>query len=166
MFFWITLAIVLCQRAFEVWLSADHSRWMQRQGGKEYGREHYRWMVLLHGGFLSSLVVEYCLRGPQLFLICLIPLLLAQALRYSAMWTLGKFWNTRVWVLTGIAPVNHGIFRLMPHPNYLGVALEIFFLPALFGLWITAVVFTLLNAWMISVRIRVEEQALRPASDE
>ncbi|HEY3128463.1 MAG TPA: isoprenylcysteine carboxylmethyltransferase family protein [Acidobacteriota bacterium] len=166
MFFWIILGIILCQRAFEIWLSIDHSQWMQRHGGTEYGREHYRWMILLHAGFLSSLVLEYCLRPRQLLLICLIPLLSAQVLRYSAMWALGKFWNTRVWVLTSTAPVSRGIFRLMPHPNYLGVALEIFFLPAMFGLWITAVAFSLLNTWMMAVRVRVEEQALRMANEE
>jgi methyltransferase len=159
--FFITLVVVLCQRASEMWLTAKHTRWMQQQGGREYGREHYPWMVLLHAGFLFSLVLEHQLRAPRFFAICLLPLLLAQVMRYSAMWTLGEFWNTRVWVLPGVLPIRRRIFRLMPHPNYVGVTLEILFLPAMFGLWVTAIVFGLLNAWMLWVRIRVENRALR-----
>ena len=80
------------------------------------------------------------------------------------MWSLEKFWNTRVWVLPGATPIRLGIFRWIRHPNYAGIALEFFFLPALFGLWITALVFSLLNAWMLRVRIQVESQALKGAS--
>lgn len=166
MLFWWILAIVVCQRAFEMSLTRNHSRWMQKQGGREYGRQHYPWMVLLHAGFLVSLVLEYWLRPPRLFLICLAPLLFAQVLRYSAMWSLGKFWNTRVWVLPDTAPVHQGIFRLMRHPNYFGVALEVFFIPGMFGLWITASAFSFLNAWMLSVRIGVENRALRMTNCE
>ena len=160
--FWWVLVLVIDQRAFEIWLTARHTRWMQSHGGREFGREHYPWMILMHAAFLVALPVEYLAgRQPRLYLGCAVPLVLAQVLRYSAMAALGKFWNTRVWVLPGTVPVQRGIFRWMRHPNYTGVVLEIFFLPAMFGLWVTAVGFSILNALMLRVRIRVEEQALR-----
>ncbi|NLA62648.1 MAG: hypothetical protein GX857_05420, partial [Bacteroidales bacterium] len=47
------------------------------------------------------------------------------------------------------------------HPNYLIVVAEIALIPLIFHLYYTAVVFTLLNAIMLTVRIREENLALR-----
>lgn len=165
MFFWSVLGVILFQRLFELWLTIGHTRWMKERGGREYGRGHYPWMFLLHSTFLCSMILEYLRRSREPYLICLAPLAVAQVLRYTSMWALGKFWNTRVWVVPGVAPIRRGIYRLMTHPNYVAVALEFFFLPAMFGLWITAVVFGSLNASMLSVRIKVENRALRREAD-
>ncbi|MBI4456152.1 MAG: hypothetical protein HY644_09660 [Acidobacteria bacterium] len=161
MLFWSIWVLVSCQRLFETWLTVKHSRWMQEHGGREYGRGHYPWVVGLHVAFLFSLALEHLFKLHEIYFLCLAPLLFAQLLRYSAMWALGKFWNTRVWVLSDVAPIRRGIYRFMRHPNYVGVCLEMFFLPAMFGLWVTAVVFSFLNAWMLWVRIGVENRALR-----
>lgn len=160
MTFWLVLGVIIVQRVVELGLSKRHTAWMRAQGGQEYGREHYPWMVALHLGFLLSMLLEHLARPVRIFPAFWVPIILAQALRYSAIWALGNFWNTRVWILPGAAPVRRGIYRLFPHPNYAAVVLEIFCIPALFGLWVTAVLFTLLNAWMLSLRIRVENRAL------
>ena len=161
MLFWSLIVLVAVQRLFEMTLTMRHSHWMQKHGGQEYGTEHYPWMILLHVAFLASLVLERLLKPYRVYLWCLAPLSAAQLLRYSSIWALGRFWNTRIWVLPGAFPIRRGIFRWIRHPNYAGVVLEFFSLPGMFGLWITTVVFSLLNAWMLSVRIRMEDRALR-----
>ena len=51
----------------------------------------------------------------------------------------------------------------MRHPNYVAVVAEMLALPLVHGAWLTAAVFSLGNAWLLSVRIRAEERALGPA---
>jgi methyltransferase len=50
----------------------------------------------------------------------------------------------------------------MRHPNYLAVIVEIVCVPLIHGCWLTAVVFSIGNAVMLSVRIRAEEAAMGP----
>ena len=85
----------------------------------------------------------------------------AQALRWWCITTLGRRWNTRVIVVPGLPPVTRGPYRLFSHPNYVAVVVEGVALPLVHGAWITAAVFTVLNAALLSVRIRVENAALR-----
>jgi methyltransferase len=87
-----------------------------------------------------------------------------QALGYWAILSLGERWTTRVMVLPGAPLVRSGAYKFLPHPNYLAVVLEIFAAPLMFGAWITAGVFTVLNAGVLLVRIRAEELALREVS--
>jgi len=84
----------------------------------------------------------------------------AQALRWWCIVTLGPRWNTRVIVVPGLAPVVAGPYRVLRHPNYLAVAVEGAALPLVHGCWITAVSFTVANALLLRVRIRVENEAL------
>ena len=60
----------------------------------------------------------------------------------------------------GAVPITRGIYRWMRHPNYVAVVIEIAALPLVRGCWITAIVFTLANAWILSIRIPAEENAL------
>ena len=83
--------------------------------------------------------------------------LLVQPLRYWAILSLGENWNTRVLVVPGGKLVRRGPYRYFPHPNYVVVAVEVLTFPLIFGAWITAVVFSLLNAALLYVRIRTEE---------
>jgi methyltransferase len=86
--------------------------------------------------------------------------LLAQPLRYWALVSLGDNWNTRILVVPGAKPVRRGAYRYLRHPNYVVVVVEISTFPLIFGAWITALVFTALNAVVLSVRIREEDRAL------
>ena len=87
--------------------------------------------------------------------------LLVQPLRYWAIFTLGTNWNTRILVVPGSKLVRSGPYRYFPHPNYVVVAVEVLTFPLIFGAWITAIVFSLLNAALLSVRIRTENRALK-----
>ena len=86
--------------------------------------------------------------------------MLTQALRWWCITTLGRQWNIRVIVVPGMAPVRKGPYRIIPHPNYVAVVVEGIALPLVHACWITAVVFTALNAVILTVRLRVENAAL------
>ncbi|MGZ5365538.1 MAG: isoprenylcysteine carboxyl methyltransferase family protein, partial [Mycobacterium sp.] len=86
--------------------------------------------------------------------------LAAQALRWWCISTLGHQWNTRVIVVPGAPRVTGGPYRLIPHPNYVAVVLEGIALPLVHSAWITALVFTALNAELLRTRIKVENRAL------
>ena len=87
----------------------------------------------------------------------------AQALRWWCITTLGKQWNTRVIVVPGGGLVAGGPYRFFSHPNYVAVVLEGLALPLVGGAWITALVFTVLNAALLTVRLQVENRALTHA---
>ena len=90
----------------------------------------------------------------------LVVVLLTQALRWWCIATLGRRWNTRVIIVPGMVPVQKGPYRIISHPNYVAVVVEGIALPLVHAAWITAVVFTVLNAILLTVRIRVEDAAL------
>jgi len=83
-----------------------------------------------------------------------------QGLRWWCITSLGQRWNTRVIIVPGLAPVVKGPYRFFKHPNYVAVVLEGFALPLIHGAWRTALAFTLLNAWLLAVRLKVENAAL------
>jgi methyltransferase len=74
--------------------------------------------------------------------------------------SLGRRWTTRIIVLPDAPLVRRGPYRFVSHPNYVVVAAEIAVLPLVFGLWQVALIFTLLNAAVLTVRIRAENRAL------
>ncbi len=158
------MAVLGLERGFELWLSRRNVAWARAQGGLEYGQEHLRWMKLLHVGFFAGSLVEVWLLGrtfvPALGFPCLVIALGAQALRYWAISTLGSRWNVAVVVLPGVGAVTTGPYRFLRHPNYVAVVAEGVAVPLIHGAFLTAIAFTALNAWLLSVRIRCEEAAL------
>jgi methyltransferase len=121
-------------------------------------------MVLLHGTFLAACPLEVWLRDrpfvPGLGFPMLLLVILAAALRWWVISTLAGRWTTRIVCLPGVAPVTGGPYRFLRHPNYLAVIVEMFALPLIHSAWVTAIVFSGLNAAMLRVRIRAEEEAL------
>ncbi len=158
------LALVAAERLFELRLSRRNAALALPQGGLEFGQAHFRWMRLLHGAFLASCALEVVLLGrafdPRVGLPMLALALAAQALRYWAIATLGPRWNVRVIVVPGLPVVTSGPYRWLRHPNYLAVVIEGVAIPLVHGAWLTALAFSALNAWLLRVRIRVEERAL------
>ena len=163
------LALVIAERLVELRLSRRNADLALSKGGVEYGQGHFRAMTLLHSLFLAGCAVEVLFTAapfsplPGLIMFTLV--LLAQGLRYWAIATLGQRWNVRIIVLPGEPAVGDGPYRWMRHPNYLAVILEGVAIPMLHGAWITALVFSLLNAALLTVRIRCEEKALAEHCD-
>ena len=86
--------------------------------------------------------------------------LAAQVLRWWCIATLGHQWNTRVIVVPGATRVTAGPYRFFSHPNYVAVIAEGVALPLVHTAWLTALVFTMLNAALLTARINVENAAL------
>ena len=162
--FVVVVALVGLERLAELVVSQRNAAWSFERGGRETGRGHYPVMVLLHTGFLVAMLVEAFVRRPDvsaaLAWSMLAVVLAAQGLRWWCIATLGRRWNTRVIVVPGLPPVRSGPYRLLPHPNYVAVVVEGVALPLVHGAWITALVFTVANAALLAVRIRVEDRAL------
>jgi methyltransferase len=66
----------------------------------------------------------------------------------------------RVIVVPGEPVETAGPYRYLRHPNYLAVILEGVAVPLIHGAWLTAIAFSVLNAILLVVRIRCEEDAL------
>jgi methyltransferase len=164
MWFALLIAVVGLERLAELVVSKRNAAWSFARGGVESGRRHYVVMVVLHTGLLFGALVEVWLRRPAflpaLGWTMLALVLAAQALRWWCIITLGHQWNTRVIVVPGLPRVTGGPYRSMSHPNYVAVVIEGFALPLVHSAWITALVFTLCNAVLLAVRIRVENRAL------
>ncbi|MFE6969076.1 isoprenylcysteine carboxyl methyltransferase family protein [Isoptericola sp. NPDC057653] len=167
------VALVLAtgaERVAELVVSARHARWSFARGGVESGRGHFPAMVALHTGLLLACVAEVVLLDrpflPWLGWPMLALVLASQALRWWCIATLGERWNTRVIVVPGLPLVSGGPYRWFRHPNYVAVVLEGVALPLVHTAWLTAVVFTVLNAWLLlGFRVPAEERALRLADD-
>ncbi|CAN5701366.1 alkylpyrone methyltransferase [soil metagenome] len=159
----VGVALVAVQRLIELFYSRRNERRLRARGAIERGAWHYPVMVGIHVLWLASTLVEGLLRGPEPPVWWPLPLaafLLVQPLRYWVILTLGMNWNTRILVVPGGKLVRSGPYRYFPHPNYVVVAVEVLTFPLIFGAWITAIVFSLLNAGLLFVRIRTENRAL------
>ena len=163
---WYLLLIVAValERAAELAVSRRNLAWSRARGGAEFGARHYPAMVILHTGLLAGCVVEpIALHRPFLpalgwpmFVIALA----AQGLRWWCISTLSHQWNARVIVIPGAARITGGPYRFLPHPNYVAVIAEGFALPLVHTAWITALVFTVLNGFLLRTRISTENAAL------
>jgi methyltransferase len=157
---YVVVALVAAQRLGELVWARRNTRRLRARGGVEYGAPHYPLIVVLHTAWLATMLVAIPADTvPNIALIAVY--LLLQPLRYWAIASLGDYWTTRVIVVPGAEPVRHGPYRVLRHPNYAVVTLEIPLLPAAFGAWMIAAVFGVLNVALLAHRIRVEGAARR-----
>jgi len=165
----ILIGLVAAGRLFELRIAGRNYRALLARGGVEVGSGHYRWMVLLHTAFLIDCPLEVWLFDrpfiPALAAVMLVLAILAAALRWWVIVTLDGRWTTRIVCLPGVGPVTGGPYRFLRHPNYLAVIVEMFALPLIHTAWHTAILFSVLNAVILRVRIRAEEAALSRLSD-
>ncbi|MEM9439465.1 MAG: isoprenylcysteine carboxylmethyltransferase family protein [Pseudomonadota bacterium] len=154
----IILALVTLQRLAELWIAQRNTAWLLERGAREAAPQHYPLIVILHGAWLIGLWILAHDQEPVLPLLAVF--LLLQAARVWVLATLGRRWTTRIIVLPEAPLVKNGPFRFVSHPNYCVVAAEILILPLTFGLVGFAIVFSILNALVLAVRIRAENEAL------
>lgn len=139
-------------------MARANSRRLLAAGGHEVAAGHYPLIVALHSAWLLSLWLLALQRPVSLPLLALFGLV--ECARIWVLRTLGRRWTTRIIVVPGEQLVRRGPYRFLNHPNYAVVIAEIALLPLVFGLWQLAVIFSLLNAALLAVRIRAENRAL------
>ncbi|MET7921744.1 isoprenylcysteine carboxyl methyltransferase family protein [Streptomyces avermitilis] len=164
----LLVATVAAERVVELVVARRNERWSTARGAIVTGQGHYPAMVVLHTALLVGCLAEVWLADrpfvPALAWPMLAMLAGSQALRWWCIGTLGPRWNTRVIVVPGLPLVTSGPYRLLRHPNYVAVVAEGVALPLVHTAWVTAAVFTVLNAVLLTVRIRCENRALAAAT--
>ncbi|RLQ95154.1 isoprenylcysteine carboxyl methyltransferase family protein [Falsibacillus albus] len=168
MFFYVMLSVIAFQRIFELIIARRNEKYLKAKGAIEFGKGHYRFMVLIHVLFFVSMMTEVDLGAkfsspllPYLFTM----FLFTQAARIWAISSLGEYWNTKIIVLPEAKVPKKGPYKLMRHPNYLIVTLELLLIPMMFHAYFTLFAFTVLNALILSIRIPIEEKALSGATN-
>ena len=154
----IVLALVTAQRLGELALANRNTRRLLAMGAKEHGARHYPLIVAMHAAWLIGLWIFGWDRPIDAF--WLVVFVVLQGLRVWVISTLGGRWTTRIIVLPNTPRIRKGPFRFISHPNYAVVSAEIAVLPLAFGLPIFAAVFFVLNAMVLTIRIRAESAAL------
>jgi methyltransferase len=160
-FLFVTITVII-QRFIELFISHRNEKWLLKNGSVEFGKEHYKYIVLLHILFFVSMYIEFYLsKNIYFFLIPLILFLILQIFKIWLIISLGKFWNTKIFRIPGSPLIKTGLYKYFKHPNYFIVICEIFILPLIFGLYITSIIFSIFNAIALFVRIRTENEALK-----
>ena len=157
------LLLVTAQRLGELVLARHNTNRLLAKGATEIGRGHYPLVVALHAAWLAALWIWG--RDQDVNVLALIGFALMQGLRLWVLATLGERWTTRIIVLPGAPLVTAGPYRYLSHPNYAVVVGEIALLPLALHLPWLALLFTLLNAAVLFIRIRVEGRAISAIGD-
>lgn len=155
----LILGYVTLQRLGELLVARTNTRRLLADGAVEVAPRHYGLIVVVHAAWLARLWLTVCDRPVQLLPLALFAVV--QLLRVWVLLTLGRRWTTRIIVRPGERLVAAGPYRWLAHPNYTVVVLEIALLPLAFGLWQVAVIFSVLNAAVLAIRIPAEARALQ-----
>jgi methyltransferase len=165
--YWALLGVICVERVCELVVSTRHANASLARGGVESGAGHFPVMVVLHFGLLVGCVVEPLVAHrtfvPAFGWTMIAVVLAANALRWWCIATLGPYWSARVIVIPGTTLIRSGPYRWFAHPNYVAVIIEGAALPLAGSAWITACAFTVLNAALLTVRLRCETRALGEA---
>lgn len=161
MVFVIFIVALILLRIAELALSGKNEAWLLEQGAVESGQKHYPFIVGIHVLFFLSLIIEYSTKQPVSFsMFLLVSYLFLVALKVWVILSLGKYWNTKIYHIPNVPLVKEGAYKYFKHPNYIIVVAEIALIPLIFGLYFTAVTFTVLNAIVLTVRINEENKAI------
>ena len=154
----ILLAYLTMQRLIELWWAKQNEARLMASGGIEYGHSHLPLMILFHAAWMAGLwLLAYDRPVEPVFLAVFIVLQMA---RFWVLVTLGRRWTIRIIVVPGERLVAAGPYRLLRHPNYAVVIGEIAVVPLALGLPAYALLFSVLNAGMLAIRITAENAAL------
>ena len=159
MYFIFFISFLTLQRLSELYISNRNEKWLLSQGAVQYGQSHYPYMVAMHTLFILSIIAEYIWSDHSEFSSTFLLLfLLVLSFKFWALSSLGKYWNTKIYRIPDVYPVKKGPYKLFKHPNYMEVVCEIAIIPLVFNLYYTAIVFSLLNVAMLTVRIKEENK--------
>lgn len=162
--YYLFILAVGVERLLELVVSRRNTRWSMAHGGREFGRGHYPVMVTMHTLLLVACVAEVWgwrrpfipwLGWPMVAVV-----VISTAVRWWCATTLGRHWNPRLIVIPNAPLVQRGPYRWVHHPNYTAVTAEVAALPLIHSAWVTAIIFSLANALVLTFRIRAENSAL------
>ncbi len=162
MVFILFISFVILLRIGELLLSKKNEKWLLKNGAVEYGKKHYPLIVVMHSLFFISIIIEYSWKQtPTFSLLILLFYFVILAFKVWIISSLGKFWNTKIYRIKNFPLIKDGPYKYLKHPNYIVVVAEIVTIPLVFNLYYTAVIFSLLNAIILTLRIKEENVALQ-----
>lgn len=156
---WMLLGFLTAQRLAELVYANRNTRALLARGAREYGRGHYPAMVAIHAAFLAALWLTTPANQPLIWPLAVLFILL-QAARLWVLATLGPYWTTRIISAPDLPRITGGPFRFVSHPNYCVVTAEIATIPLIFGHFWIAMIFTVLNAGILTIRLHAENRVL------
>jgi methyltransferase len=143
--------------------AAVNERAQLRRGGVEPPDDVYKMMRIAYpAGFLAMLLEEaWRGRPPAAVLTAGVAVfVLAKAIKWWAILTLGPFWTFRVIAVPGLPLVASGPYRWLRHPNYVGVVGELVGAALMTGALVTGPIATAGFTILLSKRIAVESRTL------
>ncbi|MBE9170240.1 isoprenylcysteine carboxyl methyltransferase [Pleurocapsales cyanobacterium LEGE 06147] len=159
----IIIAVIL-QRLFELRLSQRNAAYILARGGRKHGDNFLAIVKVLQISWWIAMLVEvFWLERPFIPILAagaLLATVAGQILRYLSMQALGRRWTLPIITIPDVPVVEDGIYSYLQHPNWLGVILEIAALPLIHGAYLTAIFFSIANAFLMGKRLQAEELAL------
>lgn len=167
--FFIILAIIFFQRIIEGGQSKRNVAALHSKGGQEISTNSLALVIIMQLSWFAAMILEVCFLNrtfhPLIGTLGIIGAITGQVLRFSAMRALKERWTLPLVVLPNTPVVDQGVYRYVRHPNWLGVIIEIASVPLIHTAYLTAIIYSLLNAFVIGKRVKIEEQALSAASN-
>jgi methyltransferase len=159
----LTATVVFVPMIFEGLLSRRNEQQLRSMGAEEPHDDVY-WamqlvyplafvMMLVEGWWRGAIVDVHVAAGFAVFVG-------AKLLKYWAILSLGVRWTFRVLVPPGSTRVLTGPYRLLRHPNYIGVIGELVGAALMTHAAVAGTIAVIAFGALIALRIRVEERAL------
>lgn len=158
------LAVIVSLMLVELWISARNERVLLSRGAIAPQDPVYGTMRWAYPAVFVAMAVEGVLSAPapwSLVLAGAAVFLVSKLFKFWAIITLGERWTYKVLVLPGVPLVANGPYRFIRHPNYVGVVGELIGMALVTEARFAGPAGLVFFSWLLSRRIRVEDQALR-----
>jgi methyltransferase len=147
--------------------ASANERAQRARGGREPAGDVYTLMRIAYPAAFLAMLVEGAWRGApprSVVLAGAAVFLIAKALKWWAIVSLGTFWTFRVIVVPGTRLVAAGPYRWLRHPNYAAVMGELAGVALMTAALVSGVAGIVTFGWLVICRVSVEERALREAA--
>jgi methyltransferase len=165
LYYFLFLGLFAARKVLDQYRSRRNIRRLQEQRQVLLTKDRaFPWMLVAHVAFFVLTPLEVVLLDRQFLPALGIPMIglfvLAVLLRWWATSLLKEQWNSLVVVPEDLRPVTSGPYRVVRHPNYLAVSLELLSAGLMYSAFLSTAVVTVLNLYAIVKRIHTEEEAL------
>lgn len=155
--------VVFVPMVIEAVVSARHDRALRARGALEPPGDVYRAMQVAYPAAFLAPIAEGAWRaaGPDtVAFVGAVMFLVAKALKYWAIASLGTRWTFRVLVPPGSPRTSRGPYRWIAHPNYIAVALELTGVALAMHARVSGPLAVAIFSLLMFKRVRIEEKAL------
>jgi methyltransferase len=159
----VVFLAVFAPMLIEAVRASRNERAQRARGGIEPEDDVYEVMRIAYPAAFLAMIVEGALRGaprPAWIGAGFVLFVAAKLLKWWAILTLGDAWTFRVLVVPGAALVTRGPYRILRHPNYVGVVGELVGVALMTGAIVAGPLGIILFVALLLRRIAVEERAV------